>query len=157
MERTTLPSLFRRAGASLGEHMSDLQHQIDRLFEDFSGRWTAGNGDAKFWPALDVTETPDAVDVTAELPGIDPKDVDITVVGDTLTIKGEKKTEREIKEKDYCHAERSYGSFVRSVDLPFEIDAAKVEANYDKGVLKVHVIKPAGAKKEVKKIAVKAA
>ena len=160
MERQTLPSLFRRAGAPFGEYMTDLQRQIDRLFDDFSGRWPAlrtGDGNGGYWPALDMTETNDAVDVTAELPGVDPKDVDISVVGDTLTIKGEKKTEKETKEKDFYCAERSYGAFARTVELPFEIDAAKVEANFDKGVLKVHVAKPPSAKKEVKKIAVKAA
>jgi HSP20 family protein len=156
--RSTLPSLFRRAGSSLGEHMTDLQRQIDRLFDDFGGRWglpRAGDGNGKFWPALDMTEAPDSIDVTAELPGIDLKDVDITAVGSTLTIKGEKKSEKETKEKDYYCAERSYGSFLRTVELPFEIDAAKVEASYEKGVLKVHVAKPPGLKKETKKIPVR--
>ena len=157
MEKTTLPSLFRRAGSSLGEHVSDLQHQIDRLFDDFSGHWNARNGDAKFWPALDMTETNDAVDVTAELPGIDPKDVDISVLGDTVTIKGEKKSEKESKEKDFYRSERSYGAFARSVELPFEIDASKVEASYDKGVLKLHITKPPGVRKEVKKISIRTA
>ena len=158
--RPTLPSLFRRAGTSIGEHMGDLQRQIDRLFDDFTGRWAVshnGNGNGNYWPALDMTETPDAIDVTAELPGVDPKDVDITAVGDMLTIKGEKKTEKETKEKDYYCAERSYGSFVRSVALPFEIDTSKVDASFDKGVLKVHVGKPPGVKKETKKIQVKTA
>jgi len=159
-ERSYLPSLFRRAGTSIGEHMGDLQRQIDRLFDDFAGRWPIerpGNGNGRFWPAFDMAETNDAVDVTAELPGIDLKDVDIAVAGNMLTIKGEKKTEKETKDKNYYCAERSYGAFTRSVELPFEIDAAKVEASYDKGVLKVHVGKPAGAKTEVKKIPVKAA
>jgi HSP20 family protein len=159
--RSTLPSLFfRRAGASVGEHMTDLQRQIERLFDDFNGRWALpreGNGNGQYWPALDMTETNDAVDVVAELPGVDPKDVDITAIGDTLTIKGEKKTEKETKEKDYYCSERSFGSFVRSVSLPFEIDTSKVEANFDKGVLKVHVGKPAGLKKETKKIPVRSA
>ncbi|MBP6012117.1 MAG: Hsp20/alpha crystallin family protein [Alphaproteobacteria bacterium] len=156
----SLPNLVRRAGASLGEHMTDLQHQIDRLFDDFSGRWSLprlGNGDGHYWPALDMTESSDAVDVVAELPGVDPKDVDITVSGDTVTIKGEKKSEKETKDKDFYHAERSFGAFTRSLALPFEIDAGKVEASYDKGVLKLHIGKPPGVKKEVKKIPVKAA
>lgn len=158
--RSSLPSLFRRAGSSFGEHVGDLQRQIDRLFDDFGGRWAlprVGDGNGKYWPALDMVESPDAIDVTAELPGIDLKDVDITAVGNTLTIKGEKKTEKETKEKDYYCAERSYGSFLRSVELPFEIDASKVEASYEKGVLKVHVAKPPGVKKETKKIPVRAA
>jgi HSP20 family protein len=158
--RSSLPSLFRRTGTSFGGHLGDLQQQIDRLFADFTGRWPAvreKNGEsAAYWPALDMTETNEAVDVTAELPGVDPKDVDITAVGSLLTIKGEKKTEKETKEKDYYCAERSYGSFTRSVELPFEIDTSKVDASFDKGVLKVHVAKPPGIKKETKKIPVKA-
>jgi HSP20 family protein len=140
--------------------LGDLQRQIDRLFDEFTGHWPVlreKNGNGAYWPALDMTETTDAVDVAAELPGVDAKDVDITAVGTVLTIKGEKKTEKETKEKDYYCAERSYGSFVRSVELPFEIDTSKVEASFDKGVLKVHVAKPPGIKKEAKKIAVKAA
>jgi HSP20 family protein len=159
-QRSYLPSIFRRAGSSAAEHMIDLQREIDRLFTDFSNRWSVpsmGNGNGHYWPALDMTESNDAVDVTAELPGIDPKDVDIAVTGDTLTIKGEKKTEKETKDKNYWSTERSYGSFARTLELPFEIDTAKVEATFDKGVLKIHIAKPASVKKEVKKITVKAA
>jgi HSP20 family protein len=140
--------------------LGDLQRQIDRLFEDFNGYLPApreNNGKGVYWPALDMTETADAVDVTAELPGVDAKDVEITAVGTMLTIKGEKKTEKETKEKDYYCAERSYGSFVRSVELPFDIDASKVEASFEKGVLKVHVGKPPGIKKESTKIPVRSA
>jgi HSP20 family protein len=160
--KSYLPSLFRRGGSPVGDYMSDLQRQIDRLFDDFTGRWPAetpgnGNGNGRFWPALDMTETNDAVDILAELPGIDAKDVDIAVEGDTLTIKGEKKSEKETKDKNFYRAERSFGSFMRTVELPFDIDASKVEASYDKGVLKIHIGKPAGVKKDVKKIPVKAA
>lgn len=97
-QRSLLPSLFYRTGGSLGGHLSDLQRQVDRLFDDFTGRLPAlrdKNGNGAYWPPLDMTETADAVDVTAELPGVDAKDVDITAVGTTLTIKGEKKTEKE--------------------------------------------------------------
>lgn len=105
--------------------MSDLQHQIDRVFDEFSGRWAL---------ALDMTETNDAVDVTAELPGVNPKEVDISVSGTALTIKGEKKSEKETKAKDdYC-PEPSYGSFTHSIELPFEIDASRVEANFEAGM-----------------------
>jgi HSP20 family protein len=159
-QRSSLPSLFRRAGTSFGTHLGDLQRQIDRLFDDFTGHVPSlrdKNGNGAYWPALDMTETPDAVDVTAELPGVDAKDVEITAVGTMLTIKGEKKTEKETKEKDYYCAERSFGSFTRSVELPFEIDASKVEASFDKGVLKVHVGKPPGVKQEAKKIPVRSA
>ena len=112
--------------------------------------------DGTYWPPLEMVETSDAVDITAELPGIDPKDVDISVSGDILTIKGEKKAEKQVKERDYFCAERSYGSFSRSLELPFELDSAKVDASYEKGVLRLHIAKPAGARKETRKIAIKA-
>ncbi len=153
--RSTLPTLFRRAGSSIGEHMTDLQRQIDRVFDDFAGRWSAApNG--SYWPAIEMTETNESIDVTAELPGVDPKDIDISAVGDILTIRGEKKSEKQVKEKDYVCAERSYGAFARTLQLPFEVDTAKVEASYEKGVLKLHIAKPAGVRKETRKIAIKA-
>ena len=153
--RSTLPTLFRRAGSSIGEHMMDLQRQIDRVFDDFAGRWTAApNG--SYWPAIEMTETGDAIDVTAELPGVDPKDIDISASTDMLIISGEKKSEKQVKEKDYVCAERSYGAFSRSLQLPFEVDTAKVEASFEKGVLRLHILKPAGVRKETRKIAIKA-
>lgn len=155
--RNPLPTLFRRAGSSLGEHMVDLQRQIDRLFEDFAGRRTGltpSNG--SYWPALEMIETGEAIDLTAELPGVDAKDIDISASGDMLTIRGEKKAEKEIKEKDYFCAERSYGAFSRTIQMPFEIDSAKIEASFEKGVLKLHIAKPASARKETRKIAIKA-
>jgi HSP20 family protein len=155
--RTSLPSLFQKASTSIGSHMMDLQRQIDRLFDDFSGRWAATPmTDGTYWPPLEMVETSDAVDITAELPGIDPKDVDISVSGDILTIKGEKKAEKQVRDRDYFCAERSYGAFSRSLELPFELDSAKVDASYEKGVLRLHIAKPAGARKEVRKIAIKA-
>ena len=155
--RTSLPTLFRRAGSSIGEHMMDLQRQIDRVFDEFTGRWPATSApNGGYWPALEMMETGDAIDVTAELPGVEAKDVDISASGDMLTIRGEKKAEKQVKEKDYFCAERSYGSFARSLQLPFELDSAKVEATFEKGILKLHIPKPAGVRKETRKIAIKA-
>ncbi len=88
-------------------------------------------------PAVDVAETPEKVTVKAELPGIEPKNIDISMVGDVLTIKGEKKSEREEKKENYHLVERSYGSFSRALRLPAAVDADKIEAKYDKGVLTV--------------------
>jgi len=86
---------------------------------------------------VDVAETADKVVLKAEVPGMEPKDIDITLSGEILTIKGEKKSEREEKKGNYHLVERSYGSFSRSLRLPAAVDADKIEAKYDKGVLTV--------------------
>jgi len=107
-------------------------------------------------PAIDVFEKEDKFVVKAELPGMREDDIDVSVVGDTLTIKGEKKTEAEVKEDDYYRCERSYGSFFRSVALPSHVDAKKIEASYEEGVLeitlpKVPEVKPKKVPVTVKK------
>ena len=105
-------------------------------------------------PAVDVFEKEDRFVVKAELPGMKEEDIDVSVIGDTLSIRGEKKTETEVKEKDYYRSERSYGSFYRSIRLPSGVDADKVEASFEDGVLEVTLAKSARAKP--KKIAVSA-
>jgi HSP20 family protein len=97
--------------------------------------------------------------VTAELPGVDEKDVDVTLEQDVLTIRGEKKTARDEqnKDKNWHVVERSYGSFSRAIPLPFDPDPAKVEAKFDKGVLHIHLPKPAEVAKKQQKIEVKKA
>jgi HSP20 family protein len=97
-------------------------------------------------PAVDVSETADKITVKAEIPGMEAKDIEISMVGDTLTIKGEKKVEREEKEENYHMVERSYGSFSRSMKLPVGVDSDKVDATYKNGVLTVVLLK----KEEVK-------
>lgn len=105
-------------------------------------------------PALDVFEKEDKFVVKAELPGMKEDDIDVSVVGDTLSIKGEKKTETEVKEEDYYRCERSYGTFYRSIPIPSNVDANKIEASFDDGVLEVAL--PKSAKVKPKKIAVSA-
>ena len=104
-------------------------------------------------PPLEVFEKEDKFVVKAELPGLKEDDIDVAVVGDTLTIKGEKKAETEVKEEDYYCCERSYGSFFRSVALPSHIDAKKIEASYEEGVLEITLPKIPEVKP--KKVAVK--
>lgn len=133
-----------------------LQREIDRLFDDFTRgfpRWTAGS-DALV-PVTDVTETDKEIEITAELPGLEEKDVEINVSDNVLTIKGEKKAEKEEKDKNYRLVERSYGSFSRSLELPSGVNPDTIKANIQNGVLKVTVPKPAPA--QTKKIEVKAA
>ena len=124
-----------------------LHHQIDRVFTDFFGAdfprlaWTGWNG--HFSPDMDVSESDRQIEVTAELPGMDGKDIEITLTDSVLTVKGEKrsKSEEEDKDKRYYRLERSYGAFRRSFQLPPEIEARAVSARFDKGVLKITVAK----------------
>lgn len=138
--------------------MTEFRNEMNRLFDTFFrepfgslsesfsslGRWA---------PTVDVAETEKCVTVRAELPGVDPTDLDITVTGDRLTISGEKKETSERKEKDYFHRESRYGSFSRTVQLPVGVDAQQVTADYDNGVLTITLQKSPEA--VAKKIPVK--
>ena len=136
--------------------------EIDRRFGDIFGQsllpaWRLLPLEEKGWiPAIDVFEKEDKFVVKAELPGMKEDDIDVSVVGDTLTIKGEKKAETEVKEEDYYCCEHSYGSFFRSVALPSHVDVKKIEASYEEGVLeitlpKVPEVKPQKVPVTVKK------
>jgi HSP20 family protein len=143
----------RRDFASL----STLQREIDRLFDDFTRGWPTFGGlvTKDMLPSMDVTETDKEIEITAELPGLEDKDVEINVTDNVLTIRGEKKAEKEEKDKDYRLVERTYGAFSRTVELPAGVDADMIKASIAKGVLTVTVPKPAPA--AVKKVEVKAA
>jgi HSP20 family protein len=132
-----------------------LQREIDRLFDDFGRGWSAFGGTAELTPSIDVTETDKEIEITAELPGLQEKDVQVQVADDILTIKGEKKAEKEEKDKNYRMFERSYGSFSRTLELPAGVDPDKIQASISNGVLKVTVPKPAPA--QVRKVDVKSA
>lgn len=131
-----------------------LQREIERLFDDF-GRGLPAFGSSELMPRMDVTETDKIVELTAELPGLEEKDVDINYADGVLTIRGEKKSEKEEKDKNYRLIERSYGSFSRAIELPAGVDPASVKATLTKGVLTVTVPKPAPSM--TKKIEIKAA
>jgi len=128
----------------------------ERLFDDFFGRqsWRLPVEERGWMPAVDVFEKEDRFVVKAELPGMKEDDINVSVVGDALSIKGEKKTETEIKDEDYYRCERSYGTFYRSIPIPSNVDANKIEASFDDGVLEVAL--PKSAKIKPKKIAVSA-
>ena len=148
----------------------ELRRRMDQLFDDFSGGWPSRSlfdfpqlPDPFRSPKLagdlidlrfDVSETKDTIEVAAEVPGIEEKDIEVTLSEGLLTIKGEKKAESEEKKKDYHLAERHFGSFSRSFRLPDGIDENKVKARFDKGVLSVTLPKSAAAKKRQKKIAI---
>jgi len=120
--------------------VSRLRREMDRLWEDFfspSRAFPLRSSGEEWTPAVDVAETADKLTVKAEIPGIDPKNIDISLTGDLLTIKGEKKSEREETKENYHLVERSYGSFSRSLRLPAAVVADKIEAKYEKGVLTI--------------------
>jgi len=106
-----------------------------------------------WFPKLDVSEGKSNITVKAEIPGVDAKDIDLSISGKILTINGEKKEEKEENEKNYHRVERSYGSFYRTVELPAEVDSVNVDASYKKGVLTIELKKT--KESEVKKIEVK--
>jgi HSP20 family protein len=132
-----------------------MRREMDRVWDSFFERRPARVEEAAEWlPTLDVSETKNEYVVKAELPGIDPKDIDISLTNDLLTIKGEKKQEKEEKEENYHLIERSYGSFTRSVRLPGQVQSDKINAAFKNGVLKVTLPKTEEAKKKEIKIKV---
>lgn len=134
-----------------------LQREVDRLFDEFS-RGPAGLGRSTIFgltPTMDVKETEKEIEISAELPGLERNNVDISVDDGELVIRGEKKAESEKEDKNYFLAERSYGAFYRSVPLPRGVDPSAIQATMSKGVLKVTIPKP--AKSDAKKIEVKEA
>jgi HSP20 family protein len=133
--------------------LGTLRREMDRLWDSFFGErlFPTRIWEREWAPSLDVSETKDNFVVKAEVPGIDAKDIDISLSGDVLTIKGEKKQEREEREEDYHLVERSYGGFSRSVRLPAEVESGKIKASYKNGILKVTLPKSEKVKaKEVK-------
>jgi HSP20 family protein len=132
---------------------SFLQQEIDRLFEGVT-RNIPGLATTTM-PSMDISETDKAIEITAELPGLEKKDVELNVAENVLTIRGEKKNEREEKNKDYHLVERSYGAFSRSVELPAGVKVEDISAEIANGVLKVTVQKP--APKQTKQIEIKSA
>ncbi|HMK44912.1 MAG TPA: Hsp20/alpha crystallin family protein [Dissulfurispiraceae bacterium] len=142
------------------DHPVDLfRDEMNRLFDNFFRGFDIepfGGRIAGFSPKIDVVETDAEIKVAAELPGMEEKDIDVSLTKDALSIRGEKKVEKEDKGKDFYRMERSYGSFSRTIPLPVEVDADKVLADFKKGVLTVTLPKSAKAIKASKKIAVKA-
>lgn len=145
--------------------------ELDRLFERFDTGFRLPSFRRlfdlePFWaretslginiPAVDMSEDDKSYKITAELPGLDEKNIDVSVSGDVLVIKGEKQQEKEEKDKNYYMSERSYGSFQRSFRLPEGVDQEKIAAGFAKGVLTITLPKTAEAQKQQKKIEVKA-
>jgi len=150
--------------------LETLRREVDRLFEDF-GRdlWRSPLRRSifdvePFWrreftwgaaPAVDIVEKDNAYEVTAELPGLDEKNIEVKLTDGSLSIRGEKKEEKEEKKKDYYLSERRYGSFERRFQVPAGVDRSKIDANFKKGLLTVTLPKTPEAQAAEKKIAIK--
>lgn len=134
--------------------LRDLQREMDRLFESFFGRTRAEVAEAGWSPLVDIYETKDNLVVKAELPGVKPEEVEVNIVGDTLTLKGERKQEKEVSEEGYYHRELAYGAFQRSLALPQMVDPGKVKATFKNGVLEIILPKKEEAKPKAIKVEV---
>ncbi len=160
------------AATSLWEPFEALHKEVDRIFDEFTRGFGRRPLRRRFFeaepllryetsfgvsaPVVDVVEKEKEYQISAELPGLEEKDVEVSVADDMLTIKGEKKEEKEEKAKNYYVSERRYGAFQRSFLLPSGVDAEKIEASFQKGVLTVTLPKTPEAQKREKKIAIKA-
>lgn len=131
----------------------DIQSEVNRLFDNFFGRPTGGSqqGGRAWAPAVDMYETKDDLTLTVELPGVREKDVTVSITGDLLVIKGERRFEQEVKEQSFLHVERAYGKFERLIQLPMPVQSDKVKATYRDGVLEIQLPKVEAVKpKEIK-------
>ena len=144
--RSEMDRLFDRFGSGFGFP------SLRRMF-DIEPGWRSSFNFSM--PAIDMSEDEKAYKISAELPGIDAKDIDVSVSGDMLVLKGEKRQEKEEKDKNYHFSERAYGSFQRAFDLPASVDRDKIAADFSKGVLTVTLPKKAEAQKPQRKIDVK--
>jgi len=131
------------------------QKEMNRLFQDFFEVAPFGSSDSGVFPEIDVKETDKEIKVSAELPGLEEKDVEVLLTADSLTIKGEKKQEKEEKGQSYYRSERRYGSFSRVIPLASDIETDKAEAKFKSGVLHITIPKTEKAKTDVKKIPIK--
>jgi HSP20 family protein len=153
------PQLPATRGEDFFDPFVTFRREMDRMFDDFFGN---GGGPLRSYqgtqgltPAIDIDDTDKEMVVKAELPGVTEKDVEVNLAGDVLTIKGEKKAEHQEKNGDSYYMERRFGSFARSIRLPFAVKDEDVEAKFSNGVLTVRLPKPADMQKQVRRIEVK--
>ncbi len=132
-----------------------LQDEVNRLFEDNFTRERSGHTDLATWaPPVDIYETENELVVKAELPDFQDKDIDVRITNNTLTIRGERKFEKDVKEENYLRIERAYGSFMRSFSLPNTVSSENIRADYRNGVLTLHLAKREESKPKQIKISV---
>jgi HSP20 family protein len=132
--------------------LGDIQGEMNRLFDSFFGRPSQVGGVERVWtPAVDMYETKDELVVAAELPGLNEKDIHLSITGDMVTLRGERRWNQEVKQDSYYRGERWYGKFERTLPLPIPIQADKVKAQYRDGVLTITLAKVEEIKaKEIK-------
>lgn len=156
MANSLLPRLWGTGGKG-DDLFSNLHREIDRVFEDFTHGtqlpWASGNG--KILPRMELSETEKEFRLSAELPGVEEKEIDISLSGDMLTIKAEKKSQSERKDENIHVSERSYGMFERSTRLPSAVDEDKIDATLKDGVLTLVLPKTAEEQAKSRKIKVK--
>jgi HSP20 family protein len=150
-----LPTL-RSRNQNLADPFAALQRELDSFFTDYNRGLPALTEVGARIPALNVAETKDAVEITTELPGVDEKDINVSLDGNRLVISGEKKQDSDRTDKEWHVVERSYGAFHRAIALPFEPNEDSIDAHFDKGVLHLKVKKPAEVEKAKKTIQIKA-
>ena len=149
-----LPRLWTTSQELTSDPFRAMRREMENAFRAFDQNSSSSDIGAGA-PAINVAETKDAFEVTAELPGVDEKDIKVSLDNNQLVISGEKKAESTKEEKDWHVEERSYGSFYRSMSLPFEPEDGAVDAHFDKGVLHLTIKKPAKAIKTTKTIDIK--
>jgi HSP20 family protein len=160
MPKTEITNPGERSPSRPRDIFSAMRDEMDRVFGRYERDWPfpslfGREGRGSIMPELDVRENSNSITIEAELPGVEEKDVSVTLANGVLTIKGEKKQEKEEKAENYHLAERTFGSFQRSISLPDTVDDAKVEAKFDKGVLKVTAAKKPEAVKAERRIEIR--
>ncbi len=135
--------------------LTSLQNQVNRLFEDNFTRDRSGHADLATWaPPVDIYETENELVLKADLPDLQEKDIDVRVENNMLTIRGERKFEKDVNEDNYLRVERAYGSFTRSFSLPNTVDSESIRAEYRNGALTLHMAKREESKPKQIKISV---
>ena len=150
-----LPTL-RSRNQNLADPFAAFRRELDSFFADYNRDLPSLTEVGARIPALNIAETKDEVEITTELPGVDEKDINVSLDGNRLVISAEKKQESDRTDKEWHLVERSYGAFHRAVALPFEPNEASIDARFDKGVLHLNVKKPAEVEKAKKTIQIKA-
>lgn len=164
-QRGRNPEMPARTSSTMPLTIASMRDEMDRMFEriwnnpfaaiDSQDRWFGDFSLPDFQPKLDVTDDKDNLRVALEVPGIDSKDLEVEVRDGILTVSGEKKQEETSKDDGCYRTERSYGYFQRSVPLPSEVDSAKAEAKFDKGILTIRMPKTERGKQQSTKVAIK--
>ncbi len=161
-EKTPNPLQRNPALRSMGlyDPFANLQREMERLFDGGARAWPFApgqTGEGFLTPKVNVAETAAGLEITADLPGLEPEDIELDITDGVLTLKAEHKSEKEEKDekKQYHLVERSYGTFLRRFALPFDVEVSKVDASFDKGVLKILAPRPLQSEKRPNKIAIK--